>query len=87
VGDPGRSVLRGLGSLLRCATLAVCMCSQQAPVKPPAEQGTACRIEGSDFEGWRAQQISNSSLKLIIVPQLGGRVMQVVFDGHPYLCC
>ena len=61
------------------------MCSQQAPVKPPAEQGTACRIEGSDFEGWRAQQISNSSLKLIIVPQLGGRVMLVVFDGHPYL--
>jgi hypothetical protein len=37
------------------------------------------------FEGWQAREISNAWVKLVIVPQLGGRLMQVVFDGHAYL--
>ena len=45
----------------------------------------ACRVEPVVFEGWQAQQLSNSWVRLVIVPQLGGRVMQVYFDGHPYL--
>jgi hypothetical protein len=44
-----------------------------------------CRIDSIDFEGWKAQQISNDWLKLIVVPQLGGRLMQVFFAGHPFL--
>jgi hypothetical protein len=44
-----------------------------------------CKIESTVFEGWQAKEISNSWLKVVIVPQLGGRVMQVVFDGHSYL--
>jgi hypothetical protein len=67
------------------AIMAAPVCSQQAPAKPPAPQPTACRIESVDFEGWQAQQLSNSWVKLILVPQLGGRLMQVVFDDHPYL--
>jgi len=63
------------------AIMAVRLYSQQTPAKAP----TGCRIEAIHFEGWQAQQVSNSSVKLVIVPQLGGRVMQVVFDGHPYL--
>jgi hypothetical protein len=44
-----------------------------------------CKIESTVFEGWRAIQISNSWVKVVIVPQLGGRVIQSVFAGHPYL--
>ena len=44
-----------------------------------------CKIQSTTYEGWPAQQLSNLWLKLIIVPQLGGRVMQVTFAGHPYL--
>ncbi len=46
---------------------------------------SVCRVESVDFEGWQAQQLSNSWVKLVIVPQLGGRLMQVYFEGHPYL--
>lgn len=44
-----------------------------------------CRVEALDYKGWHAQQLSNRWLQLIIVPQNGGRLIQVVFAGHPYL--
>jgi hypothetical protein len=44
-----------------------------------------CRIESIVFEGWQARQLSNSWVKIVVVPQLGGRVMQVYFGDHPYL--
>ncbi len=45
----------------------------------------ACRIESKSFDGWRAEEMSNPWVRVTIVPQLGGRVMQVTFAGHPYL--
>jgi hypothetical protein len=51
--------------------------------KPPASSD--CRIEAADYKGWRAQQISNRWVRLIVVPQNGGRLMQLSFAGHPYL--
>jgi hypothetical protein len=51
--------------------------------KRPA--GTDCRIEALDYKGWHGQQLSNEWVQLIVVPQNGGRLMQVSFDGHPYL--
>jgi hypothetical protein len=45
----------------------------------------SCKIQPATFEGWKAQQISNQWVTLTIVPQLGGRVMQVTFGNHPYL--
>jgi len=47
--------------------------------------GQACQVEAVDYEGWQAQQVSNAWVKLVIVPRIGGRVMQVYFNGHPYL--
>jgi hypothetical protein len=44
-----------------------------------------CKIESTVLEGRQAKQISNSWVQVVIVPQLGGRVMQVVFDGPTYL--
>jgi hypothetical protein len=45
----------------------------------------ACEVHPVAFEGWQAQQVSNDWVQLTFVPQLGGRLMQVSFNGHPYL--
>jgi hypothetical protein len=49
------------------------------------QSSPACRVESRNFEGWHAEELSNSWVRVTIVPQLGGRVMQVTFAGHPYL--
>jgi hypothetical protein len=46
---------------------------------------TLCRVETTDYKGWKAQQLSNHWVKLFVVPQNGGRLMQVIFAGHPFL--
>ena len=48
-------------------------------------QNPACRAEPIEYKGWHAQQLSNRWVRLIVVPQNGGRLMQVMFGGHPYL--
>ncbi len=48
-------------------------------------ENSGCQIQPITFEGWRAQELSNQWVRVTIVPQLGGRVMQVEFAGHPYL--
>jgi hypothetical protein len=53
------------------------------PPNPPAPSD--CRVEAADYKGWHAQQLSNRWVQLIVVPQNGGRLMQVSFAGHPYL--
>ena len=45
----------------------------------------SCRVEQIGYQGWQAQQVSNAWVKLVFVPQNGGRLMQVIFDGHPFL--
>jgi len=56
---------------------------QPNPYKPSTEQ--ACRVEPMQYKGWDAEQLSNRWVQLVVVPQNGGRLMQVTFDGHPYL--
>jgi hypothetical protein len=50
---------------------------------PP--KSTVCRVDAVDYKGWHALQLSNQWLQLIVVPQNGGRLMQVTFAGHAYL--
>lgn len=50
-----------------------------AAIHPP------CRVQSTTFEGWKAEEVSNDWVRLTIVPQLGGRLMQVTFGGHAYL--
>ena len=57
----------------------------QAAPQAKSAGDVACRVENIDYKGWKAQQISNRWVQLIIVPQNGGRLMQVTFDGHAYL--
>jgi hypothetical protein len=44
-----------------------------------------CVVKPVDFKGWKAQELSNAWVKLVLVPQLGGRLMQVTFGDHDYL--
>jgi len=44
-----------------------------------------CKVQAADYQGWKAEEVANSWVKLEIVPELGGRLMQVTFGGHDYL--
>jgi hypothetical protein len=68
------AILVGVGTMPRAAGQAA-----------PEARSVECRVENVDYEGWKAQQISNRWVQLIIVPQNGGRLMQVSFNGHDYL--
>jgi uncharacterized protein DUF4380 len=65
-------------------TIAFTACAWASPGSDK-EGGRSCRISPISFKGWQAQQISNDWVRVIIVPQLGGRVMQVTFNGHDFL--
>jgi hypothetical protein len=52
---------------------------------PSEFSASGCRVDNVDYSGWKAVRISNPWVMLTIVPQLGGRLMQVTFGGHEYL--
>jgi hypothetical protein len=51
----------------------------------PNQPSSSCRIEAANYKGWSAQELSNRWVTLEVVPQNGGRLMQVIFAGHPFL--
>ena len=63
--------------------LALASANSASPANPPA--AAECRVEAVDYKGWHAQQVLEQWVQLIVVPQNGGRLMQVTFAGHPYL--
>lgn len=51
-----------------------------------AQTSTAnCSVKAGEYLGWQAERVSNRWVTLTFIPQLGGRLMQVEFNGHPYL--
>lgn len=44
-----------------------------------------CRVQEVEYKGWHGEEISNPWVRLIVVPQNGGRLIQVLFNGHSYL--
>jgi hypothetical protein len=69
-----------LGSVLG-SRVAHAQVKVSSAVSAPSE----CRVEPMDYKGWHAQQLSNQWVQLVVVPQNGGRLMQVTFAGHSYL--
>jgi hypothetical protein len=71
------------------AALLLCLLNPSvspAQAKPePSQTSSSCRVEPTNYKGWSAQELSNRWLKLEVVPQNGGRLMQVIFAGHPFL--
>jgi hypothetical protein len=77
-------VLRLAASLILCL-IAINHFAAAAQQKPEAKAAASCRVEPLNYKGWQAQQVTNAWVKLIFVPQNGGRLMQVVFNDHPLL--
>lgn len=67
--------------------LAIVLLVPSAQINADSAQAatSACQVNAGDYKGWHAQQISNRWIQLIVVPQNGGRLIQVTFAGHPYL--
>jgi len=43
-----------------------------------------CKIERENYLGWNAIKLSNGIITLHVVPEIGGRVMQLELDGHNF---
>src|SRR5271157_3375669 len=66
----------------------VCMIFAVIPSKPAgqtAQASSPCIVDRTQFHGWDAERMSNRWITLIIVPKLGGRLMQITFGAHDYL--
>src|SRR5437870_4648876 len=56
----------------------------QTSAQAKSAANAECRVESVDYKGWQAQQVSNRWMQLVFVPQNGGRMIQVSFNGHAY---
>jgi hypothetical protein len=50
-----------------------------------AASANGCTVRSTNYLGWKAEQLANRWVTLEIVPQIGGRLMQVTFGGHDFL--
>jgi hypothetical protein len=77
------------GAVFTMAVLLIAANTPSAAAQTASQAQSAvnavCRVEGIDYQGWEAQQVSNRWVHVVIVPQNGGRLLQVSFDGHAYL--
>jgi len=44
-----------------------------------------CSVQATNYLGWTAEELANPWVKLEVVPQIGGRLIQVTFGGHDFL--
>jgi len=72
-----------IAALLLCPSVLEKAFTQEKVSANPAQP--ECRVRALEYKGWQAQQLSNPWVQLIVVPQNGGRLMQLTFAGHNYL--
>src|ERR1700674_1493592 len=95
-GLEDRAAERSMGASRQIAgavfTIVVLLGASQTPLAAAQTASQAksavnaeCRVESVDYQGWQGQRISNRWIQLIVLPQNGGRLLQVGFDGHAYL--
>jgi len=84
MADQGERMMRCFAAVLFCWFLNLNVAPAQSTGEPD-QPGSSCRVEAANYKGWSAQQLSNRWLKLEVVPQNGGRLMQVIFAGHSFL--
>ena len=44
-----------------------------------------CQITWIDYHGWRGVELSNELIRAVVVPDIGGRIMEFSLKGHNYL--
>ncbi len=69
-------------ALVLCFDVAAKSSKSEAQVTP---SGVNCVVEQIRYRGWDAERLANPWVTLIVVPHLGGRLMQVSFGPHEYL--
>jgi hypothetical protein len=79
------SRMRGALVLLFLGGLALDLAFAQAKSESPPPVSAACQVEPTDYKGWHAQRLSNRWVQMVVLPQNGGRLIQVIFAGHSYL--
>ena len=79
------NLMRRLTQVFLFGTLGLRLLHAQVKDHPNPPVSPDCRIEAVDYKGWHAQQLANRWVQLVVVPQNGGRLMQLSFAGHPYL--
>jgi hypothetical protein len=80
----GEGMMRCFAAILLSWFLSLNVAPAQATGQS-TQPDSSCRIEATNYKGWSAQQLSNRWVKLMVVPQNGGRLMQVIFAGHSFL--
>jgi hypothetical protein len=70
---------------VNCFVVLALVVSSASAQQSTSAPSPPCQIRAVVFDGWQAQEVANEWVKLTFVPQLGGRLMQVSFNGHPYL--
>lgn len=78
-------LIAAVAALGTIGTSQLLFCAQASRKPVPRGLAARCTVRPTDYEGWKAEELANRWVRLIIVPQLGGRLMQVTFDGHDYL--
>lgn len=68
----------------RLASVAFALALSITP-SPTNALSNSCAVKSADYFGWKSEKLSNPWVELTIVPQLGGRLMQVTFGGHDFL--
>ena len=81
----GANRMRRFVVILSLMAIGMTISAVRASGQSTPAKNSECRVEAADYKGWHAQQISNQWVQLIVVPQNGGRLMQVTFAGHSYL--
>jgi hypothetical protein len=83
-GGRGEGMMRRFAVVFLLGVLNVNVTPAQAAGQPN-QPGPSCSVEATNYKGWSAQQLSNRWVQLEVVPQNGGRLMQVIFAGHSFL--
>jgi hypothetical protein len=80
-----KNKLRNLISMIALLWIALTLLASAAPAQTAARPMAECRVQEVEYKGWHGEEISNPWVQLIVVPQNGGRLIQVLFNGHSYL--
>ncbi|MGC1768513.1 MAG: hypothetical protein WA785_09380, partial [Candidatus Acidiferrales bacterium] len=73
------------GVFLFAAACAAGYLAEQAAAVNTVPAVDRCEVSAATHEGLPAVRMTNHWVELILVPKLGGRLMQVRFAGHAYL--
>jgi hypothetical protein len=55
------------------------------PLQCQAASTPGCSVLETNYLGWKAEEMANPWVRLELVPQIGGRLIQVTFGGHDFL--